>query len=47
MIRQNNRKDVVTMSTMYEFQMDSIAGESVSLDKFRDQVSLIVNVASQ
>ena len=35
------------MSTMYELEMDSITGETVKLDKFRDQVCLIVNVASQ
>jgi len=32
---------------MYELQMDSITGEAVALEKFRDQVCLIVNVASQ
>lgn len=35
------------MSNLYEFEMQSITGDSVGLEKFRDKVSLIVNVASQ
>ena len=35
------------MTTMYDFEMDSITGESVGLEKFRDQVCLVVNVASK
>ena len=35
------------MSSFYDFEMTSITGESVGMDKFRDEVSLIVNVASQ
>ena len=35
------------MSNFYEFEMESITGETVALDKFRDQMSLVVNVASQ
>ena len=35
------------MSSMHDFTMDSITGESVALSKYRDQVCLVVNVASQ
>jgi hypothetical protein len=35
------------MSSFYDFKMTSITGESVGLDKFRDQVNLIVNVATE
>ncbi len=35
------------MSSLYEFEMESITGETVALDKFRDQMALVVNVASQ
>ena len=31
---------------MYDLSMASITGEQVNLDAFRDQVCLIVNVAS-
>ena len=34
------------MSSFYDFEVQSITGETVALDKYRDQVSLIVNVAS-
>lgn len=34
------------VSNMYDLTMTSIEGESVALDQFRDQVCLIVNVAS-
>ena len=34
------------MSSIYDFDMTSITGEQVSFDMFRDQVLLIVNVAS-
>ncbi len=35
------------MSSLYDFEMESITGETVGLDKFRDQMALVVNVASQ
>jgi glutathione peroxidase-family protein len=35
------------MADAYEFEAESITGETVGLDKFRDSVSLVVNVASQ
>ena len=35
------------MTSFFDFEMDDITGESVALSKFRDQVSLVVNVASQ
>ena len=35
-----------TMSAFTDFTMDSITGESVSFDRYKGQVSLIVNVAS-
>ena len=34
------------MSHLYDLTMTSIGGEPVALDQFRDQVVLIVNVAS-
>lgn len=34
------------MSSIYELEMSSITGEQVNFDQFRDQVLLIVNVAS-
>jgi glutathione peroxidase-family protein len=34
------------MSSIYELEMASITGEQVNFDQFRDQVLLIVNVAS-
>jgi hypothetical protein len=34
------------MSHMYDLTMTSIGGDAVALDRFRDQVCLIVNVAS-
>ncbi len=34
------------MSSIYELEMTSITGEQVNFDQFRDQVLLIVNVAS-
>jgi glutathione peroxidase-family protein len=34
------------MSHLYDLSMDSITGENVALGDFRDQVLLIVNVAS-
>jgi hypothetical protein len=34
------------MSSIYELEMASITGDQVSFDQFRDQVLLIVNVAS-
>lgn len=35
------------MTTLHDFEMDSITGEPVALSKFRDQVCLVVNVASK
>ena len=35
------------MSSFYEFEMNDINGEAVAFGKFRDQVSLVVNVASK
>lgn len=35
------------MSSFFDFEMDDINGTSVTFDKFRDQVSLVVNVASK
>ncbi len=35
------------MSNFFDFEMNDINGESVAFDKFRDQVSLVVNVASK
>ena len=35
------------MTSFFDFEMDSITGESVGLEKFRDQISLVVNVASK
>ena len=34
------------MASIYDLQMESITGEQVDFDQFRDQVLLIVNVAS-
>jgi glutathione peroxidase-family protein len=34
------------MSAFHEFEMTSITGEPVSFEQFRDQICLIVNVAS-
>jgi len=34
------------MSTFHDFEMTSITGDSVSFDRFEDQICLIVNVAS-
>lgn len=35
------------MSLFYEMEMESITGEKVSFSEYRDQVLLIVNLASQ
>ena len=35
------------MTTMHDFQMESITGESVDLSQFRGKVCLIVNVATR
>lgn len=35
------------MREFHDLEMTSITGEQVSFSKFRDQVCLIVNVASQ
>jgi glutathione peroxidase-family protein len=35
------------MSAFHEFQLTSITGEQVSFEKFKDQVCLVVNVASK
>lgn len=34
------------MSEFFDIEMNSIDGEAVAFSKFRDQVSLVVNVAS-
>jgi len=34
------------MSAFHDFEMTSITGEQVPFDQFRDQLCLIVNVAS-
>jgi glutathione peroxidase-family protein len=34
------------MSAIHELEMTSITGEQVTFDRFRDQVLLVVNVAS-
>lgn len=36
-----------TAQTIYEFELDDIDGNSVSMEKYRGHVCLIVNVASQ
>jgi len=43
--RGPHERSVVT--TFHDFEMDSITGESVALSKYRDQVCLVVNVASK
>lgn len=35
------------MSNFFDFEVNDIGGEAVALSKFRDQVSLVVNVASK
>ncbi len=35
------------MSNFFDFEMNDIDGEAVAFSKFRDQVSLVVNVASK
>ena len=35
------------MTNLYDFEMKSITGEDVSLSTYRDQVCLVVNVASK
>lgn len=35
------------MTSFFDFEMDDIAGERVALADYRDQVSLVVNVASR
>jgi glutathione peroxidase-family protein len=35
------------MSAFHEFQLTSITGEQISFEKFKDQVCLVVNVASK
>ncbi len=35
------------MTTFHDFAMTSITGDQVSFDQFRDQVVLVVNVASR
>lgn len=37
---------VTPMSSIHELQMQSITGEQVDFDQFRDQVLLVVNVAT-
>lgn len=35
------------MTSFHDFEMTSITGDQVSFDQFRDQVVLVVNVASR
>ena len=35
------------MTSFFDFETADIDGESVALDTYRDQVSLVVNVASK
>ena len=35
------------MSSMHDFEMETITGETKSLSDYKDQVCLIVNVASE
>ena len=35
------------MTTLYDFETTDINGEDIALSKFRDQVCLVVNVASK
>ncbi len=35
------------MGSFHDFEMDSITGETVAFERFRDQVCLVVNVASR
>ncbi len=35
------------MSAFHDLEMTSITGEQVSFEQFRDQVCLVVNVASE
>ncbi len=35
------------MASMHDFQMSSISGSTVNLSDYKDQVCLIVNVASE
>ncbi len=35
------------MTNMHDFEMTSIQGESIKLSDYRNQVCLVVNVASQ
>ena len=44
--RQAPTPTVARMSSIYDLQMESITGEQVDFDQFRDQMLLIVNVAS-
>ena len=35
------------MTSFFDFEMPDIDGETVAFERFRDQVSLVVNVASR
>ena len=35
------------MSSFYDFKMNSITGDEIAFEQFRNKVCLIVNVASQ
>lgn len=35
------------MTSMYDFEMNSISGDSVSLSEYEGQLCLVVNVASE
>jgi glutathione peroxidase-family protein len=37
----------MAMSAFYDLEMTSITGEQISFEKFKDQVCLVVNVASE
>ena len=39
-------KESYNMSNMHNFTMDSITGNAVNLADYKDQVCLVVNVAS-
>ncbi|KAL7297357.1 hypothetical protein TKK_0009747 [Trichogramma kaykai] len=40
-------KDWASAQSMYEFHANDIYGKDVSLDKYKDHVAIVVNVASQ
>ena len=42
----DSSREGAAMSSMYDFEMNSIQGESVALSDFEGKVCLVVNVAS-